>query len=541
MGTLELQNARIVDGSGGEVFEASICIADGRIRRISSEAGGADREIDVDGSYLAPGFVDMHAHSELRLFSHPGAAEKLTQGITLEVGGQDGVSVAPVSGEDKQEWKRRIQTLLGSYDDWSWNTIDEFLKEIEAADPAVNFAYYAPHGNLRSSVVGFQDRPLDDQEIAKMQDRLSTALDSGAFAMSKGMIYPPSSYGQDREFVKLAQILGAYDTFMVSHVWNETDRVVESIERYIDICEQGGCDPHVSHLKVAGESNWGRSEEIIETFDTAVDRGTAVTFDQYPYTAGSTMLTALLPPWVRTGETDEILNRLQETAIREKIADDIRSADGDWENLARAAGTWKNILITHTGSGNREGETIADIASDRNLDPIHAMCDLLVSENLDVTMADFVMDEVDIERFIKDTRGTVCSDGIFGGKPHPRAIGTGARVLERYVHNRDALSINEAIYKLAGHPADILGLPDRGRVEEGYIADLVVFDLGQVEERATYHDPLNLSRGMKYVLVDGEIAVENGIPTGARPGSVLRSVEEWEDKRRPRVRSRIEN
>ncbi|WP_277543056.1 N-acyl-D-amino-acid deacylase family protein [Haloarcula laminariae] len=566
METVEFRNARVVDGSGTAPVEAAVLVGDGRIQRVSTDPAGADRVIDVEGSYLAPGFVDMHAHSDLRLFSHPGATEKLTQGFTLEVLGQDGVSVAPVPPALQEEWAQRIQSLNGTFDGpWPWTTVDEYLEELAAADPAVNCAYYAPHGNLRSLLVGFEDRPLPETNVVAtgstealiaeqgeyelahepapgsfgaLQRQLATALDQGAFGLSTGMIYPPSSYGRDDELIALAETLAARDAYMISHVWNETDRVVESIQRYIDICERGGCDPHVSHLKVGGEPNWGRSEAVLGVFDEATARGTNVSFDQYPYTAGSTMLTALLPPWARTGDTDSIEDRLRDGETRDRIARDIRSPEGDWENLARAAGTWENILVTQTASGRYEGETVADIAADRGVEPIDAMCDLLVAEDLDVTMVDFVLDEADIERFLADERGTICSDGIFGGKPHPRAVGTGARILERYVRERDVLSIEDAIYKLAGRPADLLGLPDRGRIAEGYVADLVVFDLESVEERATYHDPMNLSRGMEYVLVGGEIAVEQGVSTGVRPGSVLRSVEEWDGTSRPRLRSR---
>lgn len=537
----ELQNVTIVDGSGGERFTGNVLIEGEQIRRVAPEPAGADHEIDLEGRFLAPGFVDMHAHSELRLFDHPGAVEKLTQGFTLEVGGQDGVSVAPVPESLKSEWAKRVQTLLGRTDEWTWNSVGEFLDRIEAADPAVNCAYYAPHGNLRSTVAGFEDRTLDHEEKTTMQDALTTAINDGAFAMSKGMIYPPSSYGRDEEYVALAEILGSRDSFMVSHVWNETDYVVESIERYIDICEEGGCQPHVSHLKVGGKQNWGHSTVVLDVFADATDRGIEVTFDQYPYTAGSTMMTALLPPWARHGNSKDIRDRLTDPQQRQKIHAAIKSPEGEWENLAKAAGSWDNILITHTASGEFEGQTVSDVASVWEVDPLNAVCDLLVKEDLDVTMADFIMDENDIERFLADERGTICSDGIFGGKPHPRSIATAPRVLERYVRERETLSLETAVFKLAGHPADVLGLSDRGRIKEGYVADLVVFDLDSVEQRATYEDPMNLSRGIEYVFVNGEIAVDQGIPTGKRPGRILRSTDEWGGSSRPRLRSRQEN
>jgi N-acyl-D-amino-acid deacylase len=528
--SIEFRNASVVDGTGAPAFDGHVLVEGERIQRVSAEPAGADRVIDLDGTYLAPGFVDMHAHSELRLLDRPEASEKLTQGVTLEVMGQDGVSVAPAPADLRSEWAKRVQTLQDTRDEWSWTAVERYLDELEAADPAVNCAYYAPHGNLRSTVAGFENRELDPGELEAVVDALHTAIDEGAFAMSKGMIYPPSSYARDDELVELAAALGDRDGFMVSHVWNESDYVVESIERYLDICERGGCQPHVSHLKVAGRENWGRSEEVLEALDAATDRGTRVSFDQYPYTAGSTMLTALLSPWAREGDTDDIVERLRDDDARDRIRADIES-DGEWENIAGAAGTWENILITHTASGQAEGETIAAVAERRDADPVDAMCDLLLEEDLDATMADFVMAEEDIERFLADERGTICTDGIFGGKPHPRAIGTFARVLERYVREREVLSVEQMVHKATGRAAEVLGLSDRGRIAEGYRADLVAFDLSDV----TYERAMRLADGMQYVLVNGTPVVEDGEQTGARPGSVLRSTDEWDGPNRPRV------
>ncbi len=541
-GSVEFRNARVLDGTGGPAFRAHVLVDDGRIERIGDEPVGADRQIDLDGSYLAPGFVDMHAHSELRLISKPTAEEKLTQGITTEVLGQDGVSVAPVPENMKTEWEKRIQSLDGTIDRrWPWSSVSEYLDELEEAAPAVNAAHYAPHGNLRSHIAGFEDRELAAEEVTELQERLERAIDEGAFGLSTGMIYPPSSYGRDPELEALAETLATRDSFMISHVWNETDRVVESIDRYLALCRRGGCHAHVSHLKVGGRQNWGNSTDVLDLFDEAVEAGQRVSFDQYPYTAGSTMLTALLPPWARQGETADILDRLRREDVRERIAEDI-SSPGEWENLARAAGTWDNILITRTASGDYQGDTVEEIATERNLDPVDAMCELLVEEHLDVTMADFVMSEEDIERFLADDRGTFCTDGIFGGKPHPRAIGTFGRILERYVRERDVLSLPLMARKAAGHPADILGLDDRGYVKEGYVADLVAFDLDAVSENATYEDPFQLTDGFEYILVGGAVAVEDGTPTGVRNGEILRSTDEWGGSDRPALdRSSIES
>ncbi|THE65060.1 D-aminoacylase [Salinadaptatus halalkaliphilus] len=535
---IEFQNATIVDGTGRTPQTGHVLVEGETIRRVDETPTGATREIDLDGAYLTPGFIDMHSHSDLRLFEKPTAAENVSQGITTEVLGQDGVSVAPVPSELTDEWENRIRPLDGTIEDpWQWTTVDEYLEQLEAASPGVNCAYYAPHGNLRSLLAGFEDRPLERDEVESLRAELTTAIDDGAFGLSTGMIYPPSSYARDDELVALAETLAERKTLMVSHVWNETDRVVESIDRYLDICHRGGCHAHVSHLKVGGEDNWGTSKAVLALFDDAADRGQHVTFDQYPYTSGSTMLSALLPPWARTGDAAATLERLRDDETRTEIAADIDSP-GDWENLARAAGTWENILITRTASGRNQGRTIAAIAADRDCEPIDAMFDLLLEEALDVTMVDFIMAEEDIERFLADPRGTFCTDGIFGGKPHPRAIGAFPRILERYVREREVLPIETAVYKAAGQPAAILGLSDRGRIAAGYKADLVAFDLDQVRERGTYEEPMQLADGIEYVLVNGTVAVDGGESTASRSGRVLRSTEEWGRQCRPAASER---
>jgi len=543
--SLELQNARLLDGTGGPSRRAHVTVADGRIRRIGSEPAGDDRELDLDGSCLAPGFIDMHAHSELRLLENPAAVEKVTQGITTAVLGQDGVSVAPVPTAKKSEWSSRIESLDGEIDgEWPWDTVAEYLDELAAVEPAINTVYYAPHGNLRSLVADFEDRSLSADEQHALEEHLRAALEQGAFGMSKGMIYPPSSYARDEELVGLAGVLAEYDSFMISHTWNETDHVVESIKRYVDICERGGCQAHVSHLKVGGQDNWGRSREITSLFDAITRSGQRVSFDQYPYTAGSTMLTALLPPWARLGTEEEMLQRLRDDQTVADIEADISHARVDpeteptipraeWENLAHAAGDWNSILITHTASGQYQGKTVAEIAGERDSSPVETVCELLVEENLTVTMVDFIMSEDDIRRFVRDSRGTFCTDGIYGGKPHPRVVGTFAKIIQQYVESEGALSPELFAYKAAGHPADILGLPDRGYVREGAVADLVVFDPAAVEANATYDEPMRLSDGFEYVFVGGEIAVEDGEPTDRANGSVLRSTAQWEGRQRP--------
>lgn len=533
--SLELQNATVVDGTGRPAFDAHVLVDGDRIRRVGPTPAGADRTVDLDGSYLAPGFIDMHAHSELQLLTEPSAEAKVTQGITLEVLGQDGVSVAPVPPDLKDEWARRIKSLDGALGEpWPWTSVGGYLDALADAEPAVNAAYYAPHGNLRSLAAGFDDRPLDSTELSTMRDALRDAFEEGAFALSKGMIYPPSSYARDDELEALAATVAERDSFVVSHVWNETDRVVESIRRYFDICDRAGCHAHVSHLKVGGKENWGLSADVLDALDDAVDRGQRVTFDQYPYTAGSTMLTALLPPWARRGDSADVVERLADEQTRERIAADI-DGDGNWENLARAAGSWDNILVTNTASGAHEGETVEDIAAARDNDPIDAMCDLLLDEDLDVTMADFIMSEDDIERFLADDRGTFCTDGIFGGKPHPRVFGSFPRILGRYVRDRDVLSVERMVYKAAGHPARILGLPDRGHVAEGYVADLVAFDLDRIDSPATYEAPARLADGVEHVLVNGSVVVEDGEQRSVRAGRVLRAPDEWGGETRPTI------
>jgi N-acyl-D-amino-acid deacylase len=249
------------------------------------------------------------------------------------------------------------------------------------------------------------------------------------------------------------------------------------------------------------------------------------------------MLSAVLPPWARDGSREEVRDRLRDPDARERIREDVEHGIDGWENIGGLAG-WENVLVTRTASGQAAGETVADLADERGTTPVDAVCDLLVEEALDATMADFVMSERDVERFLADPRGTVCTDGIFGGKPHPRAVGTFPRVLERYVRERGTLSLERAVYRMAGRPADLLGLPERGRVREGYVADLVAFDAEAVAANATYEEPMRLSDGIEHVLVDGTPAVRAGEPTGERPGAVLRSTERWDGPGRPDLTDR---
>lgn len=533
--TFVFRNARVLDGSGAPAYSANVRVNNRRITDIGNSDDEGSDGIDLEGAYLAPGFIDMHAHSELRLLQHPGAAAKLTQGVTLEVLGQDGVSVAPVPDSLSAEWADCVRALDGSYrEPWPWRTIPEYLDKLDETLPAVNVAYLAPHGNLRSRVAGFDDRELTASETETLQEAVGAAIREGVFGLSTGLIYPPSAYARDPELVALAETLDTHSTMLVSHVWNETNRVVDSIERFLDICRQGGCHAHISHLKVGGRQKGGAATAIREHLDRAEAAGQRVSFDQYPYTAASTMLTALLPPWARTGDSETICKRLRDADVRDRIRRALEEP-GDWENLVYAAGSWENILITQTASGTYEGETVDAIADKRDQDPVDAVCDLLVDEALDVTMAHFIMAEPDIEAFLQDDRGTFCTDGIFGGKPHPRVIGTFGRLLERYIRDRGVLTPAQMAYKAAGRPADILGLPDRGYIREGYVADLVVFDLGTVSENATYENPWQYTDGIDYVMVNGTLAVADGELTDNRAGEILRSHREWDGDMRPKL------
>jgi len=523
-----LTGARVADGTGAEPYPATVVLADGRIEAVdrAQTPGDGDR-FDLEGLTLFPGFIDAHSHSDIRVFREPLLPMKLLQGITTEILGQDGISVAPVRPPGQPVMARILSGLDGEYGDtWPWGSVSEYLNRVQEARPAQNMAYLVPHGNLRLCVVGMEQRAATAGELEAMARLLEQGLDEGACGMSAGLIYPPSAYGDVDELARLCAVLAGRDAVFVVHIRSESDRVLAALDEVHEACRRGGCRLHVSHLKLGGSRNWGEVGRVLEFLDRSQAAGVETTADQYPYAAGSTMLGAILPLWAHAGGVDRVVARLRDPGERARLrADILAPPPHDWDNFWSCAGPG-GIVIADVPSGRRPewvGRDFAAVAGEIAADPLDTAFDLLADERLGVGMISFSQSEDVVDRFARDPRVCGCTDALLGGKPHPRAYGAFPRILSRYVREGD-MTPGAAARKLAGLPAAVFGLEDRGLVRAGCHADLTAVDLTRVRDRATFEEPAVPPEGIPFVWVGGTLAVRDGRPTGAREGRVLRGV-----------------
>jgi N-acyl-D-amino-acid deacylase len=482
--------------------------------------------IDCSGHVVCPGFIDTHSHSDVKVLADPALPMKLRQGITLEVFGQDGISVAPVRDSERAVWKQKLSGLLGDFGvDWDWTTTRHYLDRVQAARPSPDFAYLVPHGAIRQVAMGGDDRPPSSDELARMQALLREGMDEGACGLSTGLIYPPCCYARTDELIALGLVLAQARKPLVVHMRSESDRILEAVGEMLTVARESGCAVQISHLKIAGRDNWGRAGEMIALVEGARAEGLAITADQYPYVAGSTLLGAILPPWAHDGGTSATLERLQDPAARSRMRAQMADrSPADWDNFWKWSGP-EGIMIADIPSGrhaDRLGRTLADAAATWQKDPFEAAFDLLLEERMGVAMVSFSQDEAVVRRFLALPWVNACTDGLLGGRPHPRAYGTFPRILGRYVRDERVVPLEEAVRKLTSQAADAFGFAGHGRVREGARANLVVFDPATVSDRATFEEPMQYPTGIRDVLVGGLPVVRDGEPTVARPGQLVR-------------------
>jgi N-acyl-D-amino-acid deacylase len=522
-----IKNGRIIDGTGGPWFEADVAVQGDRIVQVKKHIEApAGRVIDAAGLAVSPGFIDMHTHSDLRVFKFPEEDSKLLQGITTSLIGQDGLSMAPLDDANKAPMMRRVSGLLGTYlPEWPWNSMAEYLEALDRLPPATNTLMLIPHGAIRATVVGWENRPATPDELERMKAILCQAFEEGGVGFSTGLIYPPGIYADRVEMVELCRVAGRYGGFFAVHLRNEGDYVLDSIREVAEICRDAGCPLHVAHLKVAGKANWRRSGEVLGLLDEYRRNGLEVTFDQYPYTAGSTMLDAVIPPRFHAGGTERLLASLKDPAVREEIRQIQEKIKPErWENWVDLCG-WEGILVNAVKSeANRfaEGKSIAEISKITGKRPVDVVSDLLIAEENAVTMTCFYGCEDDVKEIMRSEMMTLCSDGIVGGKPHPRVYNTCARFLGKYSRDEKVLSLAQAVRRMTSFSAQRLGLQDRGLLREGMAADITVFDPNAIIDKGTYAEPNRYPDGIAHVLVSGRLAVEKGKLTSTRAGRVLR-------------------
>ncbi|WP_017585882.1 N-acyl-D-amino-acid deacylase family protein [Nocardiopsis ganjiahuensis] len=522
-----LAGGRVIDGSGGPSRLADLVLRGGRISHIvpPGSARTTGNVIDVTGLAVSPGFVDMHAHSDLALLADPAHEAKVCQGVTLEVLGQDGLGYAPVTDATAEPVREQIAAWNGTPElDHSWRSVGEYLDLIDRGSPT-NAAYLVPQGNVRMAVVGNEDRPATAAEIGRMRAMVAQGMADGAHGLSAGLTYTPGMYAGDDEIVALLEPVRAAGGYYCPHHRNYGSRVVESYQECLDVARRAHVPLHLAHCHVNFPQNRGRAPEVLDAIDEATVRyGLDVTLDSYPYRASATYLGAPLPSWAQEGGTAAALHRLRDPGTRARILHEIEVEGTDGNHGVPM--DWSALVVTGTADPSLSwavGSSVADLAEQRGEAPGRTYADLLVADELRSGCLLRVGNEENIRTIMRHSAHTAGSDGILvGDRPHPRGWGTFPRYLGHYVRELGLLSLEECVRHLTSRPAQRLGLTDRGTIQLGAVADLVVFDPDTVDARATYEEPRRTPVGIEHVLINGEFTVRDGRRTDRLPGRSLR-------------------
>ncbi|WP_329099349.1 N-acyl-D-amino-acid deacylase family protein [Streptomyces sp. NBC_01439] len=518
---LVIRGARVVDGTGGPSYTADVGVHEGRIAEIGRLPGGGRRTLDARGLALAPGFVDMHAHSDLALLRDPDHSAKAAQGVTLEVLGQDGLSYAPVDDRTLGEVRAAVAGWNGSGDDvdFDWRTVGGYLDRLDRAHGgrgvAVNAAYLVPQGTVRAYALGWDDRPATAAELDRMRQLVAEGLAQGAVGLSSGLTYTPGMYATGAELTALCRVVARYGGYYCPHHRSYGRDALAAYAEMVSLARDAGCALHLAHATMNFGENRGRAGELLALLDAALDGGADITLDSYPYTPGCTTLVALLPSWANEGGPEAVLARLRDDTQAERIrrALEVEGSDGchgvpvDWSTV-EVSGTADPAYGPYVG---------------RRLDGWETARALLLGDRLAPTVLQHVGHEENVRAIMRHRVHTGGSDGILqGAKPHPRAYGTFPHYLGRYVRELGLLSLEECVAHLSGRPAARLRLPDRGLVRVGYRADLVLFDPDTVAAGSTYERPRVLPTGIQHVLIDGRFVMRDGRRTDVLAGRAVR-------------------
>ncbi|MFG3407288.1 amidohydrolase family protein [Streptomyces sp. NPDC048142] len=532
---LVLRDALVVDGTGEPSYRADVALDGGRIAAIHPEGSPgprptATRTVDAGGLALAPGFIDMHAHSDLALLRDPDHSAKAAQGVTLEVLGQDGLSYAPADDRTLAEVRRAVTGWNGdgSDIDFDWRTVGGYLDRLDrnfgGRGIAVNAAYLIPQGTVRMYAAGWDDRPATDAELTRMKELVDQGMREGAVGMSSGLTYTPGMYADDAELTELCRVVARHGGYYCPHHRSYGAGALEAYEEMVRLTRNAGCALHLAHATMNFGVNKGRAPDLLALLDGALAAGSDISLDTYPYTPGCTTLVAMLPSWASEGGPEAVLTRLADPASAERIRHHLEVLGSD--GCHGVPIEWDTIEISGVGAPNLAeyvGRTVAGSAVLRGEEPWVTARRLLTEDRLGTTILQHVGHEENVRRIMRHPVHTGGSDGILqGDKPHPRAYGTFPRYLGRYVRELGVLSLEECVARLTARPAARLRLADRGLVREGYRADLVLFDPETVAAGATFEQPRALPAGIPHVLIDGRFVIEDGRRTSVLAGRAVR-------------------
>jgi len=523
-----IRNGRVYDGSGRLPYRGELSMDGDRITAVGKHVGGRARtEVDAQGKAIAPGFINMLSHSEESLLLDGRALSDLTQGVTLEVMGED--SMGPLTPQMKTLMRERESD---THFDFDWTTLGEFFERLQKRGISPNVAAFVGAGTIRSNVIGESDVQATPQQLAAMKELVHRSMEEGALGVTTALIYSPNVYATTGELEALAGESARCGGMYAAHIRSEGDRLHEAIQETIDIAKASGAPAEIYHLKEAGKANWIQLDWVVKTIEQARADGIRISADMYAYTAGQTGLDAAMPPWVREGGIEAWVKRLRKPDIRAKVIAEMRTPNTDWEYLYLRAGAGGVRLIGFKNPALRPliGKTLSEVAAARRVSPEDAAVDLVIEDGSEVRVAYFLMSEDNVRRQIALPWVSFGSDsdapapeGVFlESSDHPRAYGNFARLLGKYVRDEKLITLQEAIRKLTSLPADNLSLKHRGRLATGYFADVVIFDPATIQDRSTYDNPHQLSSGVRDVWVNGIRALKDGVATRAASGRFVR-------------------
>jgi N-acyl-D-amino-acid deacylase len=528
---LLIAGGRVVDGTGAPWFLADVCVRGDRIAAVAHPGSLAGaRRLDARGLVVSPGFIDMLGQSEYWVLRDSRVGSKIMQGITTEFTGEASFTSVAHRGA------RKLHPFAALFDREgvpAWESLAGYFDAFAARPPTINLGTFISAGGVREAVIGRADREATSDELSRMEAQVATAMEDGAFGVSTSLQYVPDRFARTRELVALARVAGRYGGSYISHQRSEADDIDASLDEVFTIAREAGVPAQVHHLKTAYKQNWGHMPAVLKRFDEARRQGLDVAADLYPYTAGSNPLDASLPVWAREGGREAMVKRLQDPATRAKIRAEIQTPSSAWENQYLGSGGAAGILVssvTRPSLKPYQGRTLDDIATAEKKDPLDVLFDVIAQDETTGSGIMFFIDEADMRAALAhplvmlgtDSAGMAPDSGQPTAGVHPRAWGSAARILGPYVRDHHVLTLEEAVRKMTSLPAQRMRLWDRGVVRPGAFADLVVFDPATIRDRSTFQDPRQYAEGVRYVAVNGQLVVDGGRITAARPGRGLR-------------------
>jgi N-acyl-D-amino-acid deacylase len=528
---LLIVNGLIVDGTGRPAYQADVVVRGDRIEMITTarRLPRARRLIDAEGLVIAPGFIDMLGQSEQNLLIDPRAMSKVMQGVTTEVTGEGG-SIAPLNErliKEDEDFYRRFNLTV------DWRTFTEYFRRVERQGMGLNLATFVGATQVRAYAMGYDNRAPTPAELAEMRRLVAQAMEEGALGLSTSLQYVPARFAKTDEIVELAKVAARYGGVYATHQRSEANALDSSLAEVFEIARRARIPAEIWHLKTAYKKNWGRMPEVLKRIEAARAGGLTVNADVYPYTAASTSLTACLPPWALEGGVEKMLARLRDAETRVRLKRDISTDSKDWENIYLGSGGAQGVLIgsvVNRELENLQGQRLSEIAAAQRKDALDALFDLILADRGQTGAIYFMMSEDDLRAALRSPFVSICTDSgaratdgpLAGSKSHPRGWGSYPRILSRYVRDEKLLTLEQAVHKMTGMPAARVGLRDRGVLRVGAFADITIFDPARVRDRATFEQPNQYAEGINYVIINGQLAVDNGTRTTALAGRVLR-------------------